>query len=569
MRIVEARIAWASVAAAAILVCAGLTARPPTTFVAPYPVAVVRIVLVSESPPDLRGASDWAMVPARGFDNATRTGEREPEANAETIGPFLRRHGVALEASSAAGWEWLGASPGSNVPEVPGKHPVPGARVEVVERVGWEGTTEPGSLEIRLPRRVETGSRFAHLRLVESGPSVVGTIRSVGSPSTRTPGLVAGADIPATIAQACGIVEPFGTGRSAGWSMGTSSGADGVAGRTRWQDPLMRWRWGVPLILSGALLVAWFRPRSPLSAIATWFPLALGCLEVVSWTARDFSTGNFMVEASAARAPIVFGVAVLLSVGLGRARFGDPLLAAALGCVALTADAALGFPSQRVGAMGFSVAESARFHGIGNETAGLWIGWSALLMVRAGLPGAAMAAVSAVAIGAPGLGANAGCAVAAAGLAIAGCVAAVPRRRRLATAALGVVIGIGAVGWVAVRDSQLPEARRSHVGRAAAQMLAGKSPQVLRVARRKVAMNLRLMVRSPWAVLLWTGGCVGWAGMRAGRRIGSAWVGPALALCLNDSGVVAAALATLPLVAPEKKEAVPADAETASVDRAE
>ncbi len=202
--------------------------------------------------------------------------------------------------------------------------------------------------------------------------------------------------------------------------------------------------------------------------------------------------------------------------------------------------------------LGYSQVAGARYYGLGNEMGGLVAGGGLLL---AGMGGGRAASlilpVSAMTLAGPALGANFGLALA---LGIGWATAALSRRGALAVVAGAALVVVLVGGSLLVLDGMRGLEVRSHVGF----LLSGDQPlrEILETARRKMELNLRLLGWTVWTrVFLGTGALFAWLlWTRPGplqavlnRRPGleasllGALVGSLAALILNDSGVVAAA----------------------------
>lgn len=240
-------------------------------------------------------------------------------------------------------------------------------------------------------------------------------------------------------------------------------------------------------------------------------------------------------------APWLFSLALLFAAWRGKS-LGNPKIFGGIALV-LWADLLLGSPLLERLPFSYSVTEAARFYGIGNDAAGFLIGCA----LAAGFEVPALLAV-ALTIGAPSLGANNGCFLAALVGIMAQEVGKLPVRKRL-RAALAALLGIallffGLARWDASRGAGV----QTHLGQA----VSGERVGVVRLIGRKLAMNGHLLVSSPWSLLLLTSGV-----LLARQRAGRALIAGGAALALNDSGVLAAAMLLLPLAA-QKTQSPPA-----------
>ena len=392
------------------------------------------------------------------------------------------------------------------------------------------------------------------------------------SASTRWAGMVSAADFAPTVLEAYDVAA----------SQGGSPARPGMSGRAMQVVPSHtapaeldrldvmvgeRYRlektaailYGVFMMaLAGAAFVlgTWYRQR--LSIIAR--PALAGALFPVGLLVAPL-VGNGQARELLVAAAVAVGGALLAARLHGSARS----LAAAMLCGAgvIAADVVLGSHLMRQSALGFSVASGSRFYGIGNEYVGVMgammaIGLGALLQEssRRVWLAVGLGAVAALVVGAPWWGANWGGYVATVAGLTAVWVLANRRRARAAVAGAGLVL-VGAAIPAAL-DLARPAAERSHIGSAAAALLAGELRMVADTLWRKVQMNWGLlrMVRGWWAAapVALAGG---WAVLKsdgparkalADERFLAAGFGGALvtalvAMVVNDSGVVSLATA--------------------------
>ncbi|MEK8131100.1 hypothetical protein WMW72_24660 [Paenibacillus filicis] len=288
------------------------------------------------------------------------------------------------------------------------------------------------------------------------------------------------------------------------------------------------------------------------------------------------------------------------------------LAAAGIGTsVLILADAMWGAPLMKHSVLGYDAMIGARYYGIGNECMGVLLGSSLLavsmlLELRRRHPAqqqerpaqrgkAYLAAWPAVVAGllttgtlaAPGIGANAGGALAAAagfGVLAARLAAGGPLRWRglslalagpLAAALFGLWLlnaaappapaggsGSAAAAMATVAAEQgdgragADAGHGSHIGRAFTVLLQGRWDDIGAIIERKLAMNLHLLRVSAWSKVLLTGLAVMAALLLRPKGRLRAWersypflmhgcyanvLGSFAALALNDSGIVAAA----------------------------
>ncbi len=336
------------------------------------------------------------------------------------------------------------------------------------------------------------------------------------------PGIVPATDIAALCLALVGGEATVGVGRAPRWGRGAFDLPDAVA---RWEAQARRQRLlvFVPWGISGLLLIGAGR-------LAIAVPLALLLL------------GGILPPSTA---PVLsYAVASLAAMAL--AFFLSQRRLAWLATAVILMDTALGGGLLATTPFSYGVAEAARFYGIGNEVAGYLLGSIFVAAGRDRWTVAIFGAAAALALGGPGLGANAGCfAALLIGITVS-LVASLPRSQRaraLAVAAVAVVMLLAAVsGLDALRGE-----RSSHIGRAVRSIDSGGWGAIVTIATRKLTMNVHLLGSSPWALLLLVeAGVLVSRGRREGVVSEPGVLGAAAAaLVLNDSGVVAAATALL------------------------
>ncbi|MDO8588229.1 MAG: hypothetical protein Q7T82_14470 [Armatimonadota bacterium] len=260
-------------------------------------------------------------------------------------------------------------------------------------------------------------------------------------------------------------------------------------------------------------------------------------------------------------------VVVFLLLALLRMRAVRALLSlSAILCGAVVFDLTRGGAWLTDSPFSYSIAEAARFYGLGNEMMGSLIGAGAVVVF--GVLGPAVGSVRfgrrlrtalclacfgalAVLIGAPGFGANTGGALA--GLATAGAALAVladgkmNAKRWLVAAAVPIAV----FALFLALDRLRGTGGESHQTRAFQMLSGGRAAEFGLIVARKVGMNLKLLQSSLWTKLLLacagaliylraTGGAIErpeWS--RQAVKVIAA--GAFAALIFNDSGVVAAA----------------------------
>lgn len=230
--------------------------------------------------------------------------------------------------------------------------------------------------------------------------------------------------------------------------------------------------------------------------------------------------------------------------------------------VLILGDAASGGTLARSSVLGHSAIVGARFYGIGNELMGVLLGamivaasalWRRCGRAHASRWGwmllAGAAAAAAVVLGSPSYGSNFGGMLAASAAAAAAVWLGATRRR--AARLVGLIAAaaiVAALAWANLRSGN------THIARALplVQSAAGRG-ELIAIAQRKLAMNIKLMRYTSWAKLLWAllASALFLAG--GGPRLPhehrlavlAAIAGALGALVANDSGVVACATAAM------------------------
>ena len=242
--------------------------------------------------------------------------------------------------------------------------------------------------------------------------------------------------------------------------------------------------------------------------------------------------------------------------------------------LALNLDILTGTPMIKSSVLGYDPMAGARYYGVGNEYMGVMIGCAILVSVAAyqmwpkkwflGVIGIFLA-LQALFIGTPNLGANTGGVLTA--------MIAFPVTLMLLSdirisvrnlVIIALLFGGAALGLVAFDLSRPPELR-SHVGRAANQILSGGWQEGLTIIYRKASMNLKLMRYTVWSkvflAILASLVILIYRPVGAMSRIKSEYphlfqgfpgilVGAVVALIVNDSGIVAAATTSIYIIVP-------------------
>lgn len=223
--------------------------------------------------------------------------------------------------------------------------------------------------------------------------------------------------------------------------------------------------------------------------------------------------------------------------------------------LALTLDQVTGWNLIRFSGLGYSAASGSRYYGIGNELMGVYLpaalisaGWIQSRMGKK-WPGLAILAVTVFILGWPKFGINFGGTLAAVigflcyGIWLFGINLRDRRIGILAGAGLAAALGVGL--W----DASRPPEVQTHVGMFFNLILDNNFKEISLVILRKLAMNLKLLMNSPWtriillALGLWGLLAFSRRKQRVLRSNPLVWRGILVsgiaAALLNDSGVVA------------------------------
>jgi len=391
------------------------------------------------------------------------------------------------------------------------------------------------------------------------------------SPSTRrTPGLAASADVATTVAGLLGA-DPVVVGPGAGRMLEAAAPSPrGAATRAylarrvaawgaqvREQRLLVAVPWLLALALAAGALCRRARREKACAAIGLW----------AASVPLDLFLAGPLAPVGVEQAWVVYALALGLSLAVPLLFWEFPRLdasrllrsVAVLTTGALLLDPWLGTPLLSRSPLSYSVVEAARYYGMGNEAAGVFLGAglvttaAALRFSRAGFFAAVLLALLATAtLALPRLGADFGGLIAA--LAGFGTLLFFPtlkaRRRRAAAGVLvaALLLAAAVVAWEAAR----PAEERTHVGQAVARLAARGENGVgvfQSIAARKASTAARLLVTSPWSLLLLAEFTVlFWMRDRAAvrrREYIALFAAAVVALLVNDSGVVAAAACLL------------------------
>jgi len=293
-----------------------------------------------------------------------------------------------------------------------------------------------------------------------------------------------------------------------------------------------------------ACSAAVFRGQRGASALASFPVVSLAALllsgSVFEWAVWLAVLGSgaalLMRSLGAARAVTIF-CALVVGVGVIDLLCGDPLM--------------------RYSLLGYSAIEGARYYGIGNEAMGVFVGAALCLAWRLwpvvkqrwGRWGIAVGLIGlATLLGLPAFGAKAG-----------SVFVAVPtfgvllwmlsgRRLRRQSVLILAALAVCAMAGIVLLDRHAGGAQ-SHVGQAVARITQGGLGEAWDIVARKLSVEGHLLVRSAWAVLLWSG-VVGLSLLaqhkRADKHLSALLMSGAVAagasLAFNDAGTVACAL---------------------------
>lgn len=400
------------------------------------------------------------------------------------------------------------------------------------------------------------------------------------SATTRQPGCVANADVPATIAALVGA-GPLPQG--AGWPLSVMPHPD-VAGRLRDLDEASRrvarwrfrifWAWGallIPAVFGWPILVGWGcrlgLGGQPANKWETWVAvlcatqLAALALPAADWLATFVPTASFGLYLLG-----LAGCVAVVAIGswlLERTvkKIPAPTWIAVLTITSVLGDASFG--SRRLWRMMVSCAltEGVRFYGVGNEVMGPMVAL-ALVALAGAMPSRARAsalvagvvcAILSLGIGYPTVGANLGGGLSAAvALGTLATLLGEKRGWRFVAVPLAAAFGVGLV--LTVADLWRPPEAMSHIGRAVRSLQTGGWEWFGAVVERKAKLNEILMRRTRLASLYFgalpvllavalrppEGVHFTHAQMRPLLVAGV--VGSVAALLLNDSGVIAGGL---------------------------
>lgn len=381
------------------------------------------------------------------------------------------------------------------------------------------------------------------------------------SPSTRRSGVITVSDLAPTFLEFLGIPAQRMQGRpvrAVSWPDPLPSLLKANAGASSQARLLAAMRGtsvaqSVLVVLATALILlgsstSWRVAAGWAAVVPAALPLAMLYLPLLGASGLEVSVA------------LLAGLTAALLVA-SRVILGSPERAFAWLCAALVASLAAdllrGGPLIGSSMAGYSLAEGARYYGIGNELMGAMMGAAVvglgMWLASGGVGGAyrelAVAAVLGLVLVIIGLyGANLGGAMSVAPAAAAFVLARRGWRPSVRGVALLAALTVLTAGALIAADAMRGGAAQSHAGRFAAGATLSSMVQVF---ERKMMLNVMLVSSSPWsrllglsltgsALLLWLG---------RGRPLGpelrvaaaACGVGIAAAFALNDSGVLAAA----------------------------
>lgn len=436
----------------------------------------------------------------------------------------------------------------------------------------WAGELSAASLDVSLARMMKTARDWNALLLVVSpcasdsdyarehrltpivlwGAGVPGGL--LHSNSTRTSGLIANTDIAPTIASWFDVpLRGQVSGRTD--ALIPVAYADGPAKVAQIEQAAVSQRTAMKVLPYFALgLGLWFVLTLPF--VSTKFPdaarTALCVLPCAAALALLLATSP-VTAAILLPAGLAFVVVAALRSGSAKTVACVSLLTVML----VVADTVAGNPLMRSAVLGYSPIEGARYYGIGNEGMGVFLA-AAVIVVdwlwtssrSKGRIAAALLMVFAVVVLGK-FGAKAGGIAVAIGMFGVYAYSAIGGRWNVARALTVPALAIAGLLLFATADAMLTRGSQAHLGVEMGRVAHSGLPEALSVITRKLAVELRLMWHSAWAVPLWLAiGILFWERRSAVSRATTndtpfrqALIsGACLTLALNDAGVVAAAL---------------------------
>lgn len=412
------------------------------------------------------------------------------------------------------------------------------------------------------------------------------------SPATRREGLVANTDIAASVLAYLGVSSPP-------WILGTPMRVtpepaplarliplhDRIASISLVRPPMLKTFVALQIVvaitslLSIGVIAMEQTPRKPRFPHKSRFPrLVRVLLAFLGAVPLAWLVVPLVTPPSLAPTAIWTVALALLICGAARVVFRVPSRAFAAiylaTGLAIMADALFGAELMKDSVLGYDLVGGARFFGIGNEYMGALVGsliaGSGLALDGLGTMGARRKAalvgialvfvLATLVLASPSMGANmGGTLTAAAGFGTAYLLFARKRVTRRETGLLATLASLLVLG-VAIADSLRPGGPVSHWGRTVLLARSGGADTLVDAVQRKMAMNLKLIRYTAWTRALFAFlGAVAFLWVRPvglTKRVMKAHPGFAsglaaslvavfVALLVNDSGVVAAAMVTL------------------------
>lgn len=436
---------------------------------------------------------------------------------------------------------------------------------------------KPGEVELFV---LSLWNRDGYGLLFEGGGAALPGL--ISSATTRRSGLIALVDVAPTVLQAIGVGPAWSGLGSPAYARASGGGAAdddwaaliglkrGIVAQDGARLAVLNTFTGSLVVAVALCIAALAHPRRPRSLMKlAVVVLVASCVSPVVLILAPLAG----VTGASAILALIFTVSLSVGVfSLWRHSGRPPALTATVeGWATIWAalilfDVLSGGFLARSSVLGHSAIIGARFYGLGNELMGVLLGagivsasalWRRAGFVRGRQWGwmlvAGAAALLAVVLGSPSAGSNFGGMVAAAAAAAAALWLGVPRRRvaLVAGAVVAVVMAVVIVGmilWVNTRSGSTHIARAVSLARSA----TGRR-ELVEIAQRKMAMNIRLMRYTGWTRLLWAliasvlylvGG-----GFKLPHEhrlaVLAAITGALAALVANDSGVVACATAAM------------------------
>jgi hypothetical protein len=315
------------------------------------------------------------------------------------------------------------------------------------------------------------------------------------------------------------------------------------------QRPILNWYLGM---ITFGWIVGFLGLFTRWSRISEWIFTGVAAIPLVLIVFPLFPIWSWQI-------PGVIILTLLITVGLSgikdyQSRF---LLLSVFIWLSLAVDQIAGWNLIRFSAMGYNPAAGARYYGIGNEFMGTFLPVSLILAemiylkTRRRWPALMVLVLGIAVLGWPKWGINFGGTLAA----ITGFTFYLFRLSswKLKDKRLWmiVILGMVTIGVIGLWDAFRPPEYQTHIGRFFRLIFSNRSGKILFIFQRKLGMNLKLMMLSPWARIVWLALGLGLVnrliaktGMVA-KENALLWQGIIVtgiaAFALNDSGIVALA----------------------------